>query len=89
MLQHFLENSWGTGFEKDDLLPEEDKGKDFNQEQIADKEIKGFLGAADKKKKYEGSEILFQSGREIVENPERSIGIISSESKEIPESKIS
>ena len=67
-------------FDKDDVLPEKDKGKEFELSRVEDKEIKEFMGFADKKKNLEGTEDFFQLGNAVLENP-----IVSTRSKEVPE----
>lgn len=80
-LKQLLES--GLDFDKNDVLPEEDKGKEFNAE-----EIKSVTGLAAKKERLEGTEDIFQTGREVLENPEEGIGIIATQSKEIPEEEL-
>lgn len=84
-LKQLLESGWGLAFEKNDVLPEEDKGKEFNASHVDAKEIKSLTGLAAKKKKFEGTEGFFQTSRTVLENPEGNIGIISTQSKETPE----
>lgn len=84
-LQQLLESGWDSGFEKNDILPIEDRGKEFDPNLIGDKELKDFVGFSDKKKKFEGTEKLFLFSREILENPEENVGIVSTHSREVPE----
>jgi conjugal transfer mating pair stabilization protein TraN len=84
-LKQLLENNLDLAFEKNDVLPEEDKGKEFDANHVNDKEIKSFTGLTTKKEKLEGAESFFQTSRAVLENPEGNVGIISTQSKEVPE----
>ncbi len=86
-LKQLLESGWDLAFEKNDVLSEEDKKKEFDANHVNANEIKGFVGSAAKKKKLEGTENFLQTSRVVLEHPEKNIGIISTQSKEISEEK--
>lgn len=77
-LKELLNSNWDSRFEKEDLLPAEEKGEEL-------KELKSFMTGSSKKQKFERTEKLFQESRSILDNPKGATGIISTQIKTIPE----
>lgn len=82
--QQLLKSGWDSGVNQNELLPEEDKNREFRLGQMETTEIKSLVGLAKKKEVFEGTEKFFQQGEMILENPEKSIGIVATQSKNIP-----
>ena len=85
LLQELSSGDWDSLARREDLLPEIDKGKEFNPASSSSCETKEFVGSTRKKEQFEGEEELFQPSRGILEDPGTSVGIASSETQEIPE----
>lgn len=84
-LMEVCQENWETMFAKEDVLPEQDKGKEFRAENDGTQEIRGFLGTSPKKQRFDGDEDFLHESRDVLEDPEKEIGIISTRTQIIPE----
>jgi len=95
-VQHLLKDNEEPLFDLNDVLPDEDKGKQFNVESVESlmatpletkdsQELRQFVESAPKKQQFEGTEKIFQASSPVFEHPEQTLGILSTHTEMIAE----